>query len=125
MLQILDPRTARDYRQGFEGVRCLPRIAKAIKELVEFDEIPTEFKVNDTFRSKYADLARLLKEDLVEANLRDVRLVTGGGGVGASKELLLTLTKMCGTSQARCVDFDHCPGIFNLLGSLSDTQRQI
>ncbi|KAF5598984.1 hypothetical protein FPCIR_2630 [Fusarium pseudocircinatum] len=124
-VQVLEPRTARDYRQGFEDVRCLPRIAKAIKELLELVEIPTESKVNDTFRSKYADLVRLLKEDLVEANLRDVRLVTGGGGVGASKELLLTPTKICGISRARWDDLDHCPGIVYLSGSLSDTQRQI
>ncbi|KAF5644202.1 uncharacterized protein FTJAE_2891 [Fusarium tjaetaba] len=29
---VLDPRTARDQRQGFDDVRCFPRIAQAIKE---------------------------------------------------------------------------------------------
>ncbi|KAF4414832.1 hypothetical protein FACUT_13917 [Fusarium acutatum] len=32
---------------------------------------------------------------------------------------------MCGPSQARCFDFDHCPGVVNFLGSVSNTQRQI
>ncbi|KAF5985132.1 hypothetical protein FBULB1_3036 [Fusarium bulbicola] len=73
----------------------------------------------------YADLARLLKQALVEATFRDVRLAGGGGGVGASKELLSTLMKMCGTSRALEVDLDHGTGIANFLGSLSDTQGQI
>ncbi|RBR18434.1 hypothetical protein FVER53590_01846 [Fusarium verticillioides] len=32
---------------------------------------------------------------------------------------------MCGPSQARCVDFDHHPGIVNFLASLSETRSQI
>ncbi|KAF4494627.1 hypothetical protein FAGAP_9227 [Fusarium agapanthi] len=92
---VLNPRTARDHRQGFDDARCLLRIAQAIKELIGLVGISIELKANGNFRSKYADLAQLLKQDLVETNLRDARLVNGGGDVGARKELLLTLMNMC------------------------------
>ncbi|CZR42505.1 uncharacterized protein FPRO_09808 [Fusarium proliferatum ET1] len=122
---VLDLRTARDHRLGFDDVRCISRIAQAIKELVGLVGISIEFKVDGNPQSTYADRARLLTQDLVETNLRDVRLVAGGGGVVARKELLLTLMKMYGHSEARCVDLDHCPGVVNFLASPSDTLKQI
>ncbi|KAF5573349.1 hypothetical protein FPANT_12434, partial [Fusarium pseudoanthophilum] len=122
---VLDPRTARDHRQGLDDVRCLPRIAQAIKELTGLVGISVKFKVNDNFRSKCADLTQLLRQDLVETSLRDVRLIGGGYDLGSHKGLLLTPMKMRGPSQARCADFDHYPGIVNFLASLSKTQSQI
>ncbi|KLO83906.1 uncharacterized protein LW93_691 [Fusarium fujikuroi] len=121
---VLDLRTARDHRLGFDDVRCISRIAQAINELVGLVGISIEFKVDGNPQSKYADRARLLTQDLVGTNPRDVRLVAGDGGVVARKELLLTLMKMCGPSQTRCADFDHCTGVVNFLASLSDTQTQ-
>ncbi|CCT70350.1 uncharacterized protein FFB20_05299 [Fusarium fujikuroi] len=92
---VLDLRTARDHRLGFDDVRCISRIAQAINELVGLVGISIEFKVDGNPQSKYADRARLLTQDLVGTNPRDVRLVAGDGGVVARKELLLTLMKMC------------------------------
>ncbi|KAF5565971.1 hypothetical protein FNAPI_1368 [Fusarium napiforme] len=87
--------------------------------------ISIEFKANGKSRSKNADLAQLLRQDLVETNLRDVRLIGGCHDLGSRKGLLLTLMKICGPSQARCVEFDHYPGIVNFLVPLSVTQSQI
>ncbi|KAF4414833.1 hypothetical protein FACUT_13918 [Fusarium acutatum] len=84
-VRVLDPRTARDHRLGFDDVRCIPRIAQAIKELVGLVGMSIEFKFDDNSRSKYTELARLLNQDLVQTNLRDVRLVDGGGGLVARR----------------------------------------
>ncbi|CVK91181.1 uncharacterized protein FMAN_09327 [Fusarium mangiferae] len=102
-VRVLDLRTARDHRLGFDDVPCIPRIVQAIREV-------------------YVDLAQLLKQDLVEKNIRDIRLVDGGGGVVAGKELLLTLMK-CYPSQARITLYSLLRGWWNLTCAISDTSH--
>ncbi|EWY88082.1 hypothetical protein FOYG_09430 [Fusarium oxysporum NRRL 32931] len=117
--RVLDPRTARDHQGNFEDARCFERIAQALKEIVELVGISIEFSAPRGHQIRLTQLTQLLKQDLVQTNLRDVRLINTSGGVDARKELFLTLMKMCGHSQARCVDFDHYPGLCSFLYSLS------
>jgi hypothetical protein len=123
--RILDPRTARGHREHSENARCLQRIAQALKQLMELVGVSIEFKSCENHEVDFAHLARLLKQDMVQTNLRDVRLVDGGGSLLARKKLLLALMKMCGPSQARCVDFDHHPEIVNFFHSPGNTQKQV
>ncbi|SCN76538.1 uncharacterized protein FFB20_05314 [Fusarium fujikuroi] len=99
-VRVLDPRTARDHRGNFQDTGCIERIAQALKEL---------------------------KNLVVETDLRDVRIIQSSAysGLHKRKELLLTLLKICGPSKARCIDFDHHPGVSNFLFSVSQTQKQI
>ncbi|VTT55730.1 unnamed protein product [Fusarium fujikuroi] len=108
-VRVLDPRTARDHRGNFQDTGCIERIAQALKELKNLVGISIEFdcQVDNIRQDPLSDLVRLLN------------------GLHKRKELLLTLLKICGPSKARCIDFDHHPGVSNFLFSVSQTQKQI